>query len=278
MRRWSWAVVVVIMAGSASSAWAGAYSEWQPSAEYAGFEYRVKYVRLNEFKVKDGKSPHDWCFEVRNSHQAKASFRFAITDANAEAPAKDKWGRADVEPGKTKESCINFLDTPEGGRPRVWLDKVTVDGKEVPLPCDLGAVTVEPLIALNGEIKVLRITHRDEKITLSRASLLALSRRSKPPKADKATMGSDGAAAPDDLEIEIGGAGSPKILLSVLEQEFCGKTTPSTPGGQRLNKLRTNLEGALQRATQALCEKEKDPAACLEKLRKKTHISGGVKG
>ncbi len=261
MRCWMAFAVVMVFSGLAH---AGEYSAWTVSPEYPKLSYRVKYRNYNTARVKEQKSPHDWCYETRNDYAAGVKLKAAITDAAAEAAPKDKWSSVTLEPGKTHESCINFLDTAEGGSVRVWFDKVVVDGKPVAPPCDPGAVSPDATVSKQGELLELAIIQAEQRMSLPRKKLLELRSKKKP--------------APGELLLYLGGSGAPVMTLKALAPLYCPVGAASAVTDRTLGVMRDTLERVMREGAEEACAKDKKPDACVKKILKKTHTSEGVRG
>lgn len=258
-----------------ANASAGEYSAWSTSTEFPAIEYRVKYRLHNTYRAKEGKTAHDWCYEVRHHFPSAATFSFAITEATVdEAPGQGRWGRATLEPDETRESCINFLATPEGGQVRVWIDRVVGPGGAAVPRCDPAQMTFAPVLSkVNGDLMALKILRGDLQVTLSRPTMLELREKRLKQLGTK--------QAPREPFLVMGkGRNAPAIELSVLAQEFCGPSAPLPPNGAdvALAKMRQTLQEQLERATKDVCAKEPNPAKCEERLRQETRTVGAPRG
>ena len=98
---------------------------WEVS-NILGIEYRIKYEYFNKISANQGKPPHVWIMQVRNSFTTKKGVSWVVTDIGKDDTNPNLHRRNNcLKPGEIAFSPTHFTNTPQGGMISVRFFKLT---------------------------------------------------------------------------------------------------------------------------------------------------------
>ena len=122
-------VVVAGLVGLGGPAMADpkAWGPWNEDVNHKGIYIRAGYDYFNEFSAKKGKPAHVWCIEINNRLDTSIGISWVTTDDNVTERPKSNSRNSSIKSGAVQKSCLQFTNTPPGGRVTVWTDKFVVN-------------------------------------------------------------------------------------------------------------------------------------------------------